>query len=83
MLEINLNFFDILGIIGSFMIAGAYFGVTNNYLKPHQFNFHFLNLVGSILILVSLYFKPNIGAILIEILWLFIAGLGLFKYFKK
>ena len=83
MLEINLNFFDILGIIGSFMIAGAYFCVSNNYLKPEKFNFHFINMVGSIFILISLYFKPNIGAIFIEVLWLFIASLGIIKFFKN
>ena len=79
----NLSFLDWVGIIGSLMIAGAYYGVSNNYFSPEKLNYHLINLVGSLLILLSLYFKPNPGAILIELLWIFIASLGIYNYFRK
>ena len=80
----NLSFLDWVGIIGSLMIAGAYYGVSNNYFSPEKFTYHLINLIGSLLILLSLYFKPNPGAILIELLWIFIASLGIYNfYFKK
>ena len=80
----NLSFLDWVGIIGSLMIAGAYYGVSNNYFSPEKLTYHLINLVGSLLILLSLYFKPNPGAILIELLWIFIACLGIYNsYLKK
>ena len=79
----NLTFLDWVGIIGSLMIAGAYFGVSNNYFSPEKLVYHLINLVGSLLILLSLYFKPNPGAILIELLWIFIATLGIYNYYSR
>ncbi len=80
---ISFNFLDWTGIIGSLMIAGAYYGVSNSYLNPEKLPFHLINLLGSILILISLYFKPNPGAILIELLWIFIATLGIYNFYLK
>ena len=77
----NLSCLDWVGIIGSLMIAGAYYGVSNNYFSPEKLTYHLINLVGSLLILLSLYFKPNPGAILIELLWIFIASLGIYNYY--
>ena len=79
----NLSFLDWVGIIGSLMIAGAYYGVSNNYFSPEKLTYHLINLIGSLLILLSLYFKPNPGAILIELLWIFIASLGIYNYYFK
>ena len=79
----NLTFLDWVGIIGSLMIAGAYYGVSNNYFSPEKLTYHLINLLGSLLILLSLYFKPNPGAILIELLWIFIASLGIYNYFFR
>ena len=78
---ISFTFLDWVGIIGSLLIAFAYYGVSNNIFSPEKIVFHLINLLGSILILASLYFKPNPGAILIELLWIFIASLGIYKYF--
>ena len=79
----NFSFLDWVGIIGSLMIAGAYYGVSNNYFSPEKLTYHLINLIGSLLILLSLYFKPNPGAILIELLWIFIASLGIYNYYFK
>ncbi len=79
----SLSFLDWVGIIGSLMIAGGYYGVSNNHFSPDRLTYHLINLVGSLLILLSLYFKPNPGAILIELLWIFIASLGIYNYFRK
>ena len=79
----SLSLLDWVGIIGSLMIACAYYGVSNNYFTPEKLTYHLINLVGSLLIFLSLYFKPNPGAILIELLWIFIASLGVYNYFRK
>ena len=78
---LSLNFFDWIGILGSLLIAGAYYGVSNNIFSPKKLVYHLVNLIGSVLILLSLYYKPNPGAIMIELLWIFIATLGIYKYY--
>ena len=78
---LSLNFFDWIGILGSLLIAGAYYGVSNNIFSPKRLVYHLINLIGSVLILLSLYYKPNPGAIMIELLWIFIATLGIYNYY--
>ena len=78
----SLSFLDWVGIIGSLMIAGGYYGVSNNYFSPEKLNYHLINLVGSLLILLSLYFK-TIQVPYLELLWIFIASLGVYNYFRK
>ena len=80
---LEFDFFDWLGIMGSLLIAGAYYCVSNEYFSPKNFLYHLINLIGSFSILISLYYKPNPGAIIIELLWIFIAILSIYKYFFK
>ena len=67
------GFTDALGIVGSLMICSAYFAVSTGRMRGETLSFQFLNAGGAILLLISLYFRPNPGAILIEALWLVIA----------
>ena len=80
---LDFDFFDWLGIMGSLLIAGAYYGVSNEYFSPKKLLYHLINLIGSFSILISLYYKPNPGAIIIELLWIFIAISSIYKYFLK
>ena len=80
---LDFDFFDWIGIMGSLLIAGAYYGVSNEYFSPKKLLYHLINLIGSFSILISLYYKPNPGAIIIELLWIFIAISSIYKYFLK
>lgn len=73
----DFTFLDFVGVIGSLVICTAYLAVSLGRVSPEGFAFHIVNASGSILLLVSLYFRPNPGAILIEVLWLAIAGFGI------
>ena len=80
---LDFDFFDWIGIMGSLLIAGAYYGVSNEYFSPKKLLYHLINLMGSFSILISLYYKPNPGAIIIELLWVIIAISSIYKYFLK
>lgn len=69
----DLNWIDGLGVIGSLLICGGYFAVSSGKLQAERTGFQLLNLAGAGLLLVSLYFRPNPGAIVIEVLWVGIA----------
>lgn len=64
---------DLVGVIGALTICAAYLAVSVRRLDPEGFRYQGANALGSILLLISLYFRPNPGAILIEAIWLAIA----------
>lgn len=64
---------DWLGVCGSAMICGAYLAVSNGWVDAQRAGYHVINLAGSLLLLLSLYERPNAGAIVIEVLWSAIA----------
>lgn len=74
---------DWLGVLGSLIIAGAYLAVSRGWVAAERPAFNLLNLAGAVLILLSLYWRPNAGAILIEVLWVAIAVYALIRYFLR
>ena len=69
----TFGFVDALGVAGSLMICAAYMAATRGWADPEATGYNLVNAAGSILLLISLYYTPNAGAILIEVLWLAIA----------
>lgn len=51
-------------------------------MSADRWGYQALNLVGSGLLLVSLYFRPNPGAIVIEVLWAAIAIMSLMRIWR-
>ena len=79
----DFTFWDGLGVIGSFFLVVAYHGVSIGRFRPDQVSYQVMNLIGSGLLLISLYFRPNPGAILIEVLWAAVAILALTRIFRR
>lgn len=63
--------------------AGAYFGVSTGRMDGERPPFQWLNLAGAGFILFSLWFRPNAGAIVIEVLWVGIAIWSLVRYYTR
>ena len=64
---------DWVGILGALVIAAAYFAATRGRLPADGAGFNLWNLLGAALVLTSLWARPNVGAIVIEVLWALIA----------
>lgn len=64
---------DWIGVLGSFTICSAYFAVSTGRMNGEDPRFHLINMAGAFMLLYSLWFRPNAGAILIEVLWVGIA----------
>ncbi len=79
----EMTLIDWVGVLGSFMIAGAYFGAAWGYFDTEGPRFNLINLAGAIAILSSLVFRPNAGAIMIEVLWIMIAVSALIRWARK
>jgi len=79
----DLTIYDAIGIVGSLFISGAYLAISMSWMKAEQPKFQILNLIGAILILWSLWHRPNAGAILIEVLWIGIAIMALIGHWRR
>ena len=72
----DLQWHDWLGSLGVLIIVAAYLWLQIGRIAGQNVVFSGANLLGSILILVSLYFNFNFSAVLIEIFWIVISLFG-------
>jgi hypothetical protein len=73
------HWYDLVGNIGVVCILITYLLLQTGILQSNMIKFSLLNLIGALLILVSLYFEFNLSAFLIEFFWLLISLVGLWK----
>jgi hypothetical protein len=73
----TLHWHDFAGTAGVVMIIGAYFLIQTGRLTAMQLTYILLNLVGALLILLSLLFDFNLSAFLMEIAWVVISLMGM------
>jgi hypothetical protein len=78
--SVNLNLFDLAGFIGVLLIVIAYLLLQLDKLPSSALSFSLLNAGGSLLIMLSLIFKFNMSAFLIEVFWFLISLIGLSKW---
>jgi hypothetical protein len=74
-----LSIFDIAGFVGAAIVVVAYFAMQQRWLDALDWRFPAANLVGALLILVSLWFEWNFPSVVIEIFWALISLMGLVR----
>ena len=74
---------DGLGVIGSLVICSAYLAVSLGRINAERLPYQVMNICGAVLLLISLYFRPNLGAIMIEVLWVAIALLAIARIYLR
>jgi len=79
----DFTLMDGVGVVGSLTICTAYALVSARRVNPDGIAYHLTNATGAILLLASLYFRPNPGAILIEAIWLVIASIGIIGALRR
>ena len=78
----NFDLPNIVGLVGSGLMVIAY--AYSNMAKALNFTlFNLLNLVGSLLLIYSLMVHFNVASMALEIVWAFIALIGLAKALRK
>lgn len=77
-------FTQVLGFLGMICIVLAYYKVTSpKGWSADSIKFNVVNLVGAVLLIISLCFHFNLGSFMIEIFWIIIAVRALCRQFKK
>ena len=71
--------YDILGLLGSLIIIAAYFATQRGWVEASDWRFPLANLIGAVLILVSLVFAWNLAAFVMEVFWIAISIYGLVR----
>jgi hypothetical protein len=75
----TFDLFDLAGLIGVLLIIVAYLLLQLDKLPSSLPSYSLLNAAGALLIIVSLVFKFNLSAFIVEVFWLLISLLGLWR----
>ena len=82
MFSMTLTGYDLIGVIGTMLIVVAYFGTQRRWFSATDWRFPMLNLVGAMLILVSLWVDWNFPSFVMEVFWLAISLYGLARSWR-
>ncbi|BBM84649.1 CBU_0592 family membrane protein [Candidatus Uabimicrobium amorphum] len=77
------EWYDFIGNVGVFLILTTYLLLQLDKIDNKTMAYSLLNAVGAGAILLSLAFKFNLSAFIIELFWLLISLIGVIKYFPK
>ena len=73
---------DFLGIIGVGIIVVTYLFLQLGKLKSEALAYSLMNAIGASLIVASLLVNFNLSALLMEVFWVLISLLGVYRYFR-
>jgi hypothetical protein len=83
MIAYEYNWADFVGNIGVALLIGSYALLQFDRINPRGLWYSLINLFVAILLMISLYHKPNLSGIIIEAFWFVLSIYGLIKYFKS
>jgi hypothetical protein len=76
---LDYSWFDLVGNVGVLLMVIAYLLLQMEKLSSAALSYLLLNTVGAILVIISLTFRFNLSAFLMEAFWLLISLYGLAK----
>ena len=78
----NYGPLDFVGNIGVVVLVITYLMLQLNKLSSDGLAYSVLNAVGAGLIVISLLFNFNLSALVIEVFWVLISLVGIYRYFR-
>lgn len=76
----SYSWFDLVGNIGSALIISTYFLLQVGLIEAKNLWYSLLNFIGAIAITISLVYEFNLSAFIIEVFWILISLVGIFRY---
>ena len=73
---------DLIGNIGVVTLMIAYLMLQLNKLRSDGLAYSLLNAIGASLITVSLVYDFNLSALVMEVFWILISFVGIYRYFR-
>lgn len=78
----NYGPMDLVGNIGVVVLVTTYLMLQLNRLSSSGLAYSLLNAIGAGLIVISLLVDFNLSALVIEVFWVLISLLGIYRYFR-
>ena len=78
----NYALLDFIGLIGVVVIVATYLLLQLNKLSSNDLSYSLLNAIGASLIALTLLVNFNLPALLMEVFWVLISCLGIYRYFR-
>jgi multidrug transporter EmrE-like cation transporter len=78
----NYSLLDFIGNIGVVVLVVAYLMLQLQKLSSEGLAYSLLNAIGASLIVVSLIVNFNLSALLMEVFWVLISLVGIYRYFR-
>ena len=75
----DYSWFDLIGNVGVLLMVIAYLLLQLEKLSGSALSYLLLNALGAVLVMISLMFRFNLSAFLMEAFWLLISLYGLAK----
>jgi hypothetical protein len=73
---------DLIGNIGVVVLMIAYLMLQLNKLRSDGLAYSLLNAAGASLIVLSLLINFNLSAFIMEVFWVLISCVGIYRYFR-
>ena len=73
---------DFVGNIGVVVLMVTYLMLQLNKLSSDSLAYSVANAIGAGLIVISLLFDFNLSALLMEVFWVLISFVGIYRYFR-
>ena len=73
---------DLLGLIGVVIIVVTYLFLQLGKLSSNALAYSLMNAIGASFIVLSLLVNFNLSALLMEVFWVLISLLGVYRYFR-
>ena len=73
---------DLIGNVGVVVLMITYLMLQLNKLRSDGLAYSLLNAVGACLIVLSLLVNFNLSAFIMEVFWVLISCVGIYRYFR-
>ena len=74
---------DAIGLLGTLLVVLAYVLLQLERIHPKSLGYNVINLLGAVLLLISLCFNFNLASFVIELFWIAASLIGLWKYWRR
>ena len=78
-----MDIYQWIGFFGMIFIIVAYLLLQTNRSTIQSLQYQLLNLIGAILLLISLFVHFNLGSFIIEVFWIIITIYGIIINIKR
>ena len=79
----NYAWYDFAGNVGVALMVGGYLLLQTERVRSSDVIYSLMNGAGALLVVISLFFRFNLSAFLVESFWLLISVYGLIKFWSR